>query len=63
MNLRVSDDYQTVLEWLRTERKTARDELEQRTDPVALAQSQGKATFIRDFLTFNETAGAKLKGR
>jgi hypothetical protein len=60
-NLRVSDDFGVVIEWLRENRKTARDELEQHTEGLKFARAQGKALFLKYFIETNESAPEALK--
>jgi hypothetical protein len=59
-NLRVSSDFEVVLEWLRNSRKTARDELENQLDEQKFARVQGRALALKVILDTNENAPALL---
>lgn len=56
VNLRVSHDFEVVIEWLRSERKTARDECENQLDHNKALRSQGKSICLKDILETNESA-------
>jgi hypothetical protein len=61
INLRVSEDFETILEWLRECRKTARDELEQHTDEDLFARVQGRSQTLKSILDLSETANIQLE--
>ena len=48
-NLRPSNDFQTVLEFLSAQREKARDETESTVEGPALWRAQGRSIFLRDF--------------
>ena len=59
-NLRVSSDFETVVEWLRENRKTARDKLEDHVEDKYFLRFQGEARFLKEFLELNDTAPQRL---
>ena len=59
-NLRVNPDFEVVLEWLRENRKTARDELENRPSEEMFGQSQGKSLTLKSILETNDLAPTLL---
>lgn len=61
VNLRVSHDFDTVVQFLRAERETARDECESIIEGPKLWRAQGRSTFVKDFLTLDEDAAAALE--
>ena len=60
-NLRVNEDFGTILEWLRENRKTARDELERHTDEDLFARVQGRSQTLKEFLELSYTASKQLE--
>lgn len=60
VNLRVSHDFEVVIEWLRECRKTARNECEQQLDPQKVLRAQGKALCLRDILDTIDAAPEQL---
>ncbi len=61
VNLRVSDDFKVILEWLRSNRKTARDGLEDHTDDEKFHRIQGESRCLRDILKTNDNAAQLLE--
>ena len=60
-NLRASSDFEVVLEWLRENRKTARDELEAHTEALKFGRAQGEALTLKAILDANDTAPKALE--
>lgn len=60
-NLRASTDFQTVLDFVVSERKVARDECEVHAADASLYRAQGRAAWLRDFLNMNEEAPQDLE--
>jgi len=60
-NLRVSNDFDVVVEFLRAQRKVARDETESITDGPKLWRAQGRALFLKEFLALDENAATDLQ--
>jgi hypothetical protein len=63
LNLRVSDDFEAILEWLRLCRKTARDELEQHVDSEKFSRVQGLSLALKKFLDVADKAAPLLEQR
>ncbi len=61
VNLRVSHDFDTVVQFLRAEREVARDECESIVEGPKLWRAQGRSGFIKDFLKIDEGAAASLE--
>ena len=61
MNLRVNTDFETILEWLRDCRKTARDELEKHTDEDLFARVQGRSQTLKAILDTSDNADKLLE--
>jgi len=55
-NLRVNSDFETILEWLRDCRKTARDELEAHTEDDKFARIQGRSQTLKTILDTSASA-------
>lgn len=60
-NLRVSTDFETIQEWLRECRKTARDELETYTDDGKFARVQGRSLTLKTILDLSQNAPELLE--
>lgn len=60
-NLRVSTDFETVVEWLRENRKTARDKLEDHTEDKLFFRIQGESRCLKELLDINDTAPQRLE--
>ena len=60
-NLRVSPDFEVVLEFLAAQRTVARDETETIVEGPLLWRAQGRSTFLRDFLKMNQGAPEQLQ--
>ena len=60
-NLRVSDDFATVLDFLASERSAARDETETVVEGPKLWRAQGRSQHIKDFLKLNQEAPQHLE--
>ena len=61
INLRVSTDFETIQEWLRECRKTARDELEKHVDEDHFARVQGRSLTLKTILDLSENAPELLE--
>ena len=61
MNLRVNTDFETILEWLRDCRKTARDELEKHTGEDLFARVQGRSQTLKTILDTSDNAEKLLE--
>ena len=60
-NLRASTDFQTVLDFLASERSKARDDCESLTDGPKLWRAQGRSVFVREFFSVVESAPMDLQ--
>jgi len=61
VNLRVSPDFEVIVQFLRAEREEARDNCETIPDGVKLWREQGRAGFLKDFLELDEKSAATLQ--
>ena len=61
INLRVSTDFETIQEWLRQCRKTARDELETHTEDDKFSRIQGRSQTLKAILETSEKAPELLE--
>ncbi len=59
-NLRVSDDFEVVVSFLREQREKARDDCESIIEGPKLWRAQGKAACLREFLGTTENAAILL---
>lgn len=61
INLRASPDFETIREWLRDCRKTARDELEQHTEDDKFARIQGRSQTLATLIELSLRAPELLE--
>ena len=61
VNLRVSPDFEVIVQFLRAQREMARDDCETIPDGVKLWRQQGRSACLKEFLELDEKAAVTLQ--
>ena len=61
VNLRVSPDFEVVVQYLRAQRETSRDNCEILIEGPKLWREQGRSLCLKEFLVLDETAANHLQ--